>query len=222
MVTLAGVSIPAELRRAGQVLFAENLVTAFGHVSVRDGDQMIISPPTPLGDLDPDACRALRLDADDLPPGIPKEAWLHLAIYRARPDVGAICRAQPEVATALGSTDQPIVPLHGQGAFCGPAVRVFPEAQLVREVARAERLAAALGSGTALIMAGNGAVTIGSDIGRATALMWVLEMSARMNSAAAAAGTRIPLSDADQQAWLAVADELLGRIWAHLATQHAD
>lgn len=215
-------SYPAELRRAGQVLFAEDLLTAFGHISVRDGDRMVITPPTPLGDLDPAACRELALDAEDLPPGIPKEAWLHLAIYRARPDVGAICRAQPEVATALGSTDQPIVPLHGQGAFCGPRVPVFPEAQLVRDRERGERLAAAFGQGTALIMCGNGAVTVGADIGRATALMWVLEMSARMNSAAAAAGTRIPLSDADQAAWRDVADELLNRIWTHLATQHAD
>ncbi len=215
-------SYPAELRRAGQVLFGENLLTAFGHVSVRDGDRLVITPPTPLGDLDPGACRELALDATELPPGIPLEAWLHLEIYRARPDVGAICRAQPEVATALGSTDQPIVPLHGQGAFCGAGVPVFPEAQLVRDRERGERLAAALGHGTALIMCGNGAVTVGPDIGRATALMWVLEMSARMNSAAAAAGTRIPLSEADQAAWRGVADELLGRIWTHLATQHAD
>lgn len=215
-------SYPAELRKAGQVLFGEDLVTAFGHVSVRDADRLIITPPTPLGDLDPNACRELDLNASELARGIPQEAWLHLAIYRARPDVGAICRAQPEVATALGSTDRPIVPLHGQGAFCGPEVPVFREAQLVRDRERGERLAAALGESTALIMCGNGAVTVASDIGRATALMWVLEMSARMNSAAAPAGTLVPLSDIDQAAWVGVADELLGRIWTHLASQHAD
>ena len=101
------------LAAAGRVLAGEHLVSAFGHVSVRDGDDLVITPPTPLARVNPISCTRIRVDAAELPAGTPKEAWLHLAIYRKRPDVRAICRAQPEVTTALGSTERPIVPLHG-------------------------------------------------------------------------------------------------------------
>ena len=209
------------LAAAGRVLAAERLVSAFGHVSVRDGDDLVITPPTPLSRVNPHRCVRIPLDSLDLPVGTPREAWLHLTIYRSRPEVRAICRAQPEIATALGSTDRPIVPLHGQGAFCGPEVVVFDDAQSIRKSARAVRLAEALGDQNAVILRGNGAVTVGVDIGRATARMWVLEMSARMNAAASAAGTVRPLSPEDQHAWRATESELLGRLWRHLARTHA-
>jgi hypothetical protein len=44
----------------------------------------------------------------------------------------------------------------------------------------------------------------------------VLEASARMNATAAASGTPVPLTPAEQDAWRAVRSELSGRIWSHL------
>ena len=101
-----------------------------------------------------------------MPTGVPREAWIHLAIARRRPDVGAICRAQPATATAA-----PILALHGQGAFLGPRVPVFSDAILVRDQARGEALAEKLGQAPALLLRGNGAVTVGADIGEAVARM---------------------------------------------------
>ena len=207
-----------ELAAAGRALHRAGLVTAFGHVSCRMAeDRVLITPPMPLGRLTAEAdWTELDLGADELPVGVPREAWIHLTIARRRPDVGAICRAQPPVATALGAAGVSIVPLHGQGAFVGPRVPVFDDAVLVRDEARAEALAERLGTAPALLLRGNGAVTVGADIGEAVARMWVLEASARMNSVAAAAGTPTPLSDDEQAAWRSVADEILGRIWADL------
>ncbi|OYO22004.1 aldolase [Enemella dayhoffiae] len=205
-----------KLCRAARVVARHGLATAFGHVSVRSGHQLLITPPTPLGRAEPAGCQLIDLAADALPAGTPKEAWLHLAIYRARPDVGAICRAQPEVTTALTSAALDILPLHGQGSFCGSPVPVFEEAELVRDRERGVRLAEALGDGKALVLKGNGALTVAGDPGRAAARMWVLEASARINATAAAAGTPTALSHAEQAAWQATEDELLGRIWAHL------
>ncbi|OYO09466.1 aldolase [Enemella evansiae] len=208
------------LCRAAHAVARNNLATAFGHVSMRAGKELVITPPLPLSQARSDLCRSIPLDADELPPGIPKEAWLHLAIYRARPDVAAICRAQPEVATALASAGVAIQPLHGQGTFCGVPVPVFTEAELVRDSDRGVRLARALGDDPALILKGNGALTVAADPGRAVARMWVLEASARMNTTAAAAGNPTPLSETEQAAWRATETELLGRIWAHL--DHTD
>ncbi|GAA3597522.1 hypothetical protein GCM10022419_095960 [Nonomuraea rosea] len=208
----------AELADAGRALAAAGLVTAFGHVSVRTaGDLLLMTPPVPLGTLRAGTrCAEVPLDATDLPPGTPREAWIHVEIARARPGVGAICRAQPPTATALASAGVPIVPLHGQGAFLGPEVPVLGDAVLVRDRARGRALAERLGDAPALIMRGNGAVTVGATVGEAVALMWVLEASARMNATGAAAGTPVPITPAEQEAWRAVRSELCGRIWSYL------
>jgi HCOMODA/2-hydroxy-3-carboxy-muconic semialdehyde decarboxylase len=211
-------SLIEELAEAGHVLDRAGLVTAFGHVSCRLGpDRVLITPPEPLGGLTgAHAFTELDLTDAELPPGVPREAWIHAAIAKRRPDVGAICRAQPPVATALAAAGVPIEPLHGQGAFLGPRIPVFDDAVLVRDRDRAEALADHLGDAPALVMRGNGAVTVGADIGEAVARMWVLEASAQMNSVAAAAGTPRPLSAEEQCQWRAVAPEILGRIWRHL------
>ncbi|MFD0477549.1 class II aldolase/adducin family protein [Nonomuraea thailandensis] len=205
-----------ELADAGRVLAAAGLVTAFGHVSARlPGGRLLMTPPVPLGTLGPGSPYAeIPIDADDLPGGAPREAWIHVEIAAARPGAGAICRAQPPTATALASAGVPILPLHGQGAFLGPQVPVLDDAVLVRDRARGRALAERLGDAPALVMRGNGAVTVGASVGEAVALMWVLEASARMN-ATAAAGTPF-LTPAEQDAWRAVRSELSDRIWSHL------
>ncbi|MBB6552624.1 class II aldolase/adducin family protein [Nonomuraea rubra] len=206
------------LADAGRVLAAAGLVTAFGHVSARlPADRLLMTPPVPLGTLTPGAPYAeIPLDAPGLPANAPREAWIHVEIARARPGVHAICRAQPPTATALASAGVPILPLHGQGAFLGPEVPVFDDAVLVRDRARGRALAEHLADAPALVMRGNGAVTVGASVGEAVALMWVLEASARMNATAAASGTPTPITPAEQQAWRAVRTELTGRIWSHL------
>jgi ribulose-5-phosphate 4-epimerase/fuculose-1-phosphate aldolase len=207
-----------ELVAGGHALHRAGLVTAFGHVSCRTaGNQWLITPPVPLGRLGVGSNFAeLDIDADELPVGVPREAWIHVAIAGRRPEVAAICRAQPPTATALASAGVPIVPLHGQGAFLGPQVPVFDDSILVRDRHRADALADRLGQAPALLMRGNGAVTVGATLGEAVARMWVLEASARMNATAAAAGTPVALPDHEQDAWRAVSTEILGRIWADL------
>jgi HCOMODA/2-hydroxy-3-carboxy-muconic semialdehyde decarboxylase len=206
--------VAAELEAAGRVLAACGLVTAFGHVAVRIGDGRAAVAPPPLGRGR--AAVAFDLDATELPAGVPGEAFIHGAILRARPDVIAVCRAQPPVATAVGSTAEGIVALHGQGAFLGERVAVHDDARLVRSAALGEEVATALGSAPAVLLRGNGAVTTGPDIAAAVARMWVLERSAEMNRDARAAGTPQRLSGDEIDAWNAVEAEILGRIWNHL------
>ena len=84
---------------AARALAAAGLVTAFGHVSARTGSRegrsgFRITPPKPLGTLRPDEpLQEVPLAGDGLPDGVPKEAWIHRAIYEVRPNAGAICRA---------------------------------------------------------------------------------------------------------------------------------
>ncbi len=206
-----------EVTAAAWVLAAAGLVTAFGHVSYREGDNFYITPPKPLGSLQPDdALSRVSLEAEELPAGVPGEAWVHWAIYRRRPDVAGICRAQPPATTALASADVPIRALHGQAAFLGREVPVFDEARLVRDRETGEQLVRSLSEAGALVMRGNGAVAVGANVGLAAARMWVLESSAEINQRAAAAGTPRPISEDEFAYWESVSEEILDRIWTYL------
>jgi ribulose-5-phosphate 4-epimerase/fuculose-1-phosphate aldolase len=206
--------------RAAQVLAREGLVDAFGHVSARTGDTFALTPAQPLGRLAAqDALIDISLDAGELPASAPREAWIHLEIYRRRPDVGAVCRAQPEAVSAAAGAGVEICALHGQGAFVGATVPLHDDATLVRSRELGAAVAAALGGGDAVVLRGNGAVTVGSTPGLAAARMAVLEASARINLAAAAAGSAQPLSAAEVAAWRSVAPEILGRLWTYLCSR---
>lgn len=208
-----------QLVAAGHALAAEGLVSAFGHVSARvKADVMLITPPRPLASLTADEpLPQLSLEAEELPPGMPGEAWIHLAVYRSRADVNAVCRAQPRVAAAFAVTDTPIRPLHGQGALLGGEVAVHDDARLVRTRELGVEVAERLGRRHAVLLRGNGAVTVGTTVGEAVARMWVLESSARLNLDAAALSLAArPLADDEYAAWSEVGPEILERIWRAL------
>jgi ribulose-5-phosphate 4-epimerase/fuculose-1-phosphate aldolase len=214
----------AEVAEAANVLAGLGLVTAYGHVSARDGESMLITPAADLagviasGVIEVPLATAGR-PGGTLPAGAPAEAWAHLALYRARPDAAAIARAQPASAFAVAATVTIMVPLHGQAAWLGDCVPVHNEAALLRSPGQAERAAASLPAGEALLLRGNGALTLGASPGLAVARMWLLAAACDVYLAAlAASGTSpvIPLSAGEIASWRAVGGELLPRLWQHL------
>lgn len=208
-----------DLRAAGRVLASRGLVDAFGHVSVRGASgEAWITPPRPLGSLTP-AEALLRLplgSVDALPAGLPGEGWIHWAIYRRQPTVVAVCRAQPPSALAVTAVADALPALHGQAALVGAPIPVYRDARLVRDRARGEAVAAVLAGGAAVLLRGNGAVTVGATVGEAVARMVLLERAAQVFLAASAAGSTRRLSDDEVEAWQAAAPELLERLWQHL------
>lgn len=144
-ISYTGTGGMTDVTTVGRVLAAHDLVTAFGHVSHRT------SPAgyriTALGDLavlEPAQVVDVELDADVLPDGAPGESWLHTEIYRARPDVAAIVRAQPVSTFAAAAVTDVLRPVYGQAAWLGRAVPVLTTPRLVRSrelgVAAAEAL----------------------------------------------------------------------------------
>ena len=118
------------------------LVTAYGHVSARAGESMLITPAADLAGVSGSGVIEVPLAAGGtLPAGAPAEAWAHLAMYRARPDAAAIARAQPTSAFAVAATVSWLVPLHGQAAWLGESVPVHDDAVLLRSPEQAERAA---------------------------------------------------------------------------------
>jgi ribulose-5-phosphate 4-epimerase/fuculose-1-phosphate aldolase len=203
---------------AARALAAHGLVDAFGHVSVRDGDVALITPAVPMAAV-ADAGELVRLplgELDELPAGAPKEAWIHWAIYRRRPEVGAICRGQPASPLAVAAVVDELPAVLGQGAIAGAPVPVFPDSRLVRDRDLALELAETLAEAPSLIMRGNGALATASTPGRAMARLYLLERSAETWLRAAAVGEPRPLSVEEAAAWQGAGEELLARLWDYL------
>lgn len=218
----------SEVAEAANVLARLGLVTAYGHVSARAQDAMLITPAADLADVTASQVTAVPLTAaPPLPADVPAEAWAHLALYRARPEVAAIARAQPVSGFAAAATTTALVPLHGQAAWLGETIPVHDSAALLRSPELAERAARTLAAGEALLLRGNGAITVGASPGLAVARMWIL--AAACDVYLAARGVRetmgtgfgtpysvTPLSADEIASWRGVGDELLPRLWQHL------
>jgi len=80
----------------------------------------------------------------------------------------------------------------------------------------AEAAAARLPDGEALLLRGNGAITLGAAPGLGVARMWLLATACQAFLAARAAGPVTPLSPAEIESWRTVSGELLPRLWHHL------
>jgi HCOMODA/2-hydroxy-3-carboxy-muconic semialdehyde decarboxylase len=111
-----------------------------------------------------------------------------------------------------------IRPLHGQGAWLGERVPVHDDARLLRSPALADAAAASLPDGEALLLRGNGALTLGATPGLAVARMWLLSVACQAFLDARGAGGEgvTPLRPAEVESWRAVAPELLPRLWQQL------
>jgi ribulose-5-phosphate 4-epimerase/fuculose-1-phosphate aldolase len=220
-------ALRGEIAEAARVLARLGLVTAYGHVSARAGESMLITPAADLAGVPASSVIEVPLAAGAhpagvLPAGVPAEAWAHLALYRARPDAAAIARAQPGGAFAVAAVVTMMVPLHGQAAWLGEAVPVYDDAALLRSADRAERAASCLPAGEALLLRGNGALTLGATPGLAVARMWLLAAACDVYLAAMAASgsnpvTALPASEI--ASWRAVGGELLPRLWEHLRSR---
>ena len=216
-------ALRGEVAEAARVLARLGLVTAFGHVSARAGDSMLITPAADLAGVTAASVIEVPLAALVLPAGAPAEARAHLALYRARPDAGAIARAQPAAAFAVAAVATVMVPVYGQTAWLGESVPVYGDATLLRSADRAERAASCLPAGEALLLRGNGALTLGAAPGLAVARMWLLAAAcdvylAALSAAggASGAGSVTTLSRSEVASWRAVGGELLPRLWEHL------
>ncbi|MGP3534186.1 class II aldolase/adducin family protein [Microbacterium sp. RD1] len=214
-------AVTRELRQGAGAVARAGLADAFGHVSVRRGTSISITRAVPLAVFASDGEPVeVALDAVTLPTGAPMEAWLHVALAAARPEIGAVVRAQPPAVAAFATLRRELPILHGHGALLG-GTHLVPDSILVRERPRAERIAAGAAGRAAIILAGNGAVTVGADLAQAVARMWVLEASARLALDALSAGEPVPLPAWEVHWWTERASELLPRIYAYLTTNEA-
>ncbi|MDB5577837.1 MAG: aldolase [Bradyrhizobium sp.] len=201
-----------KLRQAGRALARAGLVHAYGHCSLRlDARHFLVCAPLPMGALTDQPGSNVALDGP-LPEGVLGEVRIHREIYRRRGAVHGICRIMPPAVMVLST--QAIVPRprHGIGAYFA-ALPLWDDPRLLRDDAAAERLADQIGDAPAIVMRGNGAVTVGESIEQAVTLAWFLEDAARVERDVRAMGL-------DPDAGLLDAAEILARqVWAGGVTE---
>ena len=203
---LADARLRKTLLEACRILDHNRLLHAYGHVSARsdDGRTILITPRKGPGLLR-SPHEVLRMDLYGKPVAdrrataklskrvastlqLPLEVFLHTEVYRARPEVQAISRFHGMFANVLSVLRRTLRPVHELAVPVGPEVPLFDTPELISSPAIGRRMVAALGSARALLLRGNGQLTVGVGIEEVVVNSILLETTAEMQWRALAIG----------------------------------
>jgi L-fuculose-phosphate aldolase len=104
---------------------------------------------------------------------------MHLALYRERPDIGAVIHTHSPYATTFACLEREIPPVHYLIAAAGTHVPCVPYAPFGTE-ALAESAASGIGCGKAVLLAHHGLVCVGADLADAFAVVQAVEFVAEI------------------------------------------
>jgi ribulose-5-phosphate 4-epimerase/fuculose-1-phosphate aldolase len=187
-----------------RILEAEGLIELnYGHLSCRSPDEpgsFLI-----LGHLHERGRLVAEVADDDIvtmnergepgpgeAPG-PGERYIHLAIYRRRPEVAAVVHCHPRLPTAFGVAGVEILPVDHLGLLFSPSVPIHDYSGQIDSMAKAEAVADTLGGRAAVLLRGHGVAVTGTSPERACLTTLALERTARMQLLAAQIGTPRPI-----------------------------
>lgn len=123
------------------------------------------------------------------------ELDLHLAAYRARPDVDAVLHAHPPHATAWGLTGLELAPIAMPEVVVSLGERIPTVARfLPKDAGGLQAVAAQAAQHDALLLSGNGALTLGVDLTQALLRMELVEHYAHILQTALSLGPVAPLT----------------------------
>jgi ribulose-5-phosphate 4-epimerase/fuculose-1-phosphate aldolase len=184
---------------------------ALGHVSLRHGSgSMLIKGKGPdevgLRYTRVDDIIEVTFDADKAsgPQGLqpPSESYLHIWLYKLRPDVQSVIHVHPEHAVLLTICDKPILPIYGaygSGARLAlDGVPTYPRSITIHDDALGEDFATFMGERQAALMRGHGVTVVGSSVEDAAVRTLALNELVTMTYKAYLLGTPQPISDEDQ------------------------
>jgi ribulose-5-phosphate 4-epimerase/fuculose-1-phosphate aldolase len=183
---------------ACRILSQQKLVEGFGHVSARivGSDQFIITPRISLALVTEAELLTMNLNGEVVSGSRPApfEAALHSAIMKMKPRVNAIARIHARVANMFSVTDRKLEPVHNHGSFFAGGVPVFYVPDLISTAQLGEEVASTIGDGPAVLLRGNGQVTVGRTVPEAVMMAIYLEEAAEILHGALQIGTPVPLS----------------------------
>ncbi len=157
-----------------------------GNLAVRAGDAVLVTPTgVSLADVEADALSVVDLTGRHLDgPAPTKEAFLHVAVLRARPDAGAVVHTHSVYSAALSCLDgldpeHPLPALTAYYAMRVGALRLLPYAA-PGDPAATSAVEEAARHGGALLLRNHGPVVAGSDLDAALDALEELEHTAQL------------------------------------------
>ena len=203
---------------ANRILAREEVVDAYGHVSLRHpghADRFFLAVSKAPELIEPDDIVELDLEARPLrqdPRPLYLERFIHAAIYEARPDVMAVVHAHAEDVLPFTITGRSakgkLLPVIHSGAFIGQHVPVWDIADkfgdatnlLVTDMAQARDLARTLGANAVALMRGHGFAAGARSLIDVVRLAVYLPRNARVQYKAMQLGELKPLSAGEVEA----------------------
>ena len=220
----------AELVTANHILAQEGIIPAYGHISMRsplDPGRILISRALAPGLVT--AKDIVELDLDCKPivnpaPLLYQERFIHCAIYKARPDVGAVVHSHTPYLIAFSVTDVPMRAVYNSAQWMGPApAPVFDESttglvenNLIASAAAGRALAEKLGQGSIVLMRGHGSTVAAKDVQSVVTAARTAELNAMILLNAKLIGGNITYLDPKQYGNARIVQESGSRGWEAL------
>lgn len=182
------------------------VVASAGNVSarIREADAIAITPTgVPYDVMTPEQIAVVRLD-DGSPiesgPAPSTELPMHRAIYRSRPDVGAVVHTHSPCVSTLSVLRRPLPPiLDEMVVYFGGTVEVADYA-FTGTADLGERVVAALGDRAGALLSNHGNVCVGSDLAEALHIALTMESTARIYVESLRLGQAVALPEASLRA----------------------
>jgi len=212
------------IRVASRAVARAGLAHAYGHCSLRlDAQSFLASSAKPLGLMDgSDAGVRVPIDGP-LPPQALGEVRIHQQVYRARADVGGIVRFQSPKIVSLSALGRTPAVRHGLGSYFAPQPPFWRDPRLIRDDERASAVAATLGKARAIVLRGNGAVTVGASLQEACVFAWYLEDAARVELDVLASGqTGLTFDEEECAARATLQGRIFERMWDWLTAADSE
>jgi ribulose-5-phosphate 4-epimerase/fuculose-1-phosphate aldolase len=178
---------------ANRILAREDVVDAYGHVSMRhpkDPNRYLLSRSRSPELVDESDIFEFTLDgkpvnSDGRPPYL--ERFIHGAIYEARPDVQSVVHNHSPSVIPFGVTGKKLKPLLHMCASIGHEVPTWDSGDkfgdttlLVSDMPMGRDLAQGLGANPTTLMRGHGATVVGRSVRHAVFVSVYLEMGAKL------------------------------------------
>lgn len=203
-----------ELVIANRILANEDVVDAYGHVSVRNPEApehfFLAHSKSPAlveaGDIVEHTLDGEALKSEARP--LYLERFIHAAIYEARPEVMAVVHAHAEDVLPFTITSEALRPVIHSGAFIGAEVPVWDIAErfgdrtnlLVTNIAQGRDLAKRLAGNSVALMRGHGFAAAARSLIDVVRMSVYLPRNARVQFKAQQIGAFKPLSAGEIQA----------------------
>ena len=219
-------ALAEKLALANRILYDQNVVDGFGHISVRHDkspEHFLLSSNRAPGLVNASDILTYDFNGDLTEPSDKRsylERFIHAEIYRARPDVMSVVHSHSQSVIPFGATGQRLRPIFHMSGFLGSGSALFEirdtagnTDMLIRNMGLGKALAQSLGQHNCVLMRGHGSTTVGSSIEVAVYRAIYAEINAKLQIQAAALGPINFLTEEEAALAAATTEGQVVRAW---------